>query len=207
LERAVPWFDAGARPGQPQVVHDKVLTAANAITLARLLGLPVFVWLVLGPGLLAAAFWTLVAVGATDWVDGYVARRFDQVTKLGKVMDPLIDRALLATAGVTLVIAGILPWWILAAIVARDVALLGAAYAMFRGIPDIPVSRTGKFATACLLIGLPGFLLAEIDWFGAGFFGVLAWLYTAAGLVTYYVSAAQYARRAAELREGQDEAP
>jgi cardiolipin synthase (CMP-forming) len=196
----VPWFDAGARPGEEVVVHDRVLTAANAITFARLLGLPLFVWLVLGPGRLTAAFWTLVVVGGTDWVDGYVARRFDQVTRLGRVMDPLIDRALLATAGVTLVVAGILPWWILVAIVARDAVLLGTAFALFRGIPDIPVSRVGKFATACLLIGLPGFLLAEIDWVGAGFFGVLGWLYTAAGLVTYYAAGAQYARAAARLR-------
>jgi cardiolipin synthase (CMP-forming) len=67
-------------------------------------------------------------VATTDWVDGYVARRFDQVTKLGRIMDPLVDRALLATAAVTLLVAGILPWWVLLAIVARDVLLLlGAA--------------------------------------------------------------------------------
>jgi cardiolipin synthase (CMP-forming) len=198
----VPWFDAGARPGQTPVVHDRVLTVANGITAVRLAGLPLFAWLVLGPGNLAAAFWTLVAVGSTDWVDGYVARRFDQVTKLGKVLDPLIDRALLATAGVTLLLAGILPWWVLAAIVARDVLLFASAYALFRGVPPIGVTRMGKFATACLLIGLPGFLLGAIDWRGADAFAVIAWGYTIAGIVTYWIAGAQYARLAAALRRG-----
>lgn len=197
----MPWFDAGARPGETQVVHERALTAANAITFARLLGLPLFVWLVLGPGRLTAAFWTLVVIAGTDWVDGYVARRFDQVTKLGKVMDPLVDRALLATAGVTLVVAGILPWWILVLIVVRDVVLLGAAFVLFHGIPDISVTRTGKFATACLLIGLPAFLLAEIDWFGAGLLGVLGWAYAIVGIVTYYAAGLQYASIVRTLRE------
>jgi cardiolipin synthase (CMP-forming) len=196
----VPLFDAGARPGKPQVVHDRVLTVANGITFVRLLGLPVFVWLVLGADRLSAAFWVIVAVATTDWFDGYVARRFDQVTKLGRILDPLVDRALLATAAVTLLIAGILPWWVLLAIVARDVLLLGAAYALFRGIPDIPVSRLGKFATACLLIGLPSFLPAAIDWGGQGVFTVIAWGYTAVGIVTYWIAGVQYGQQAAALR-------
>jgi cardiolipin synthase (CMP-forming) len=199
-ELAVPWFDAGGRPGETPVVHDRVLTVANAITFVRLLGLPVFVWLVLAESRLTVAFWTLVAIGGTDWIDGYVARKFDQVTKLGRVLDPLIDRALLATAGVTLVVADILPLWVLLVIVVRDVLLLAAAYVLFRGVPDIPVSRTGKLATACLLIGIPCFLLAEIDWVGAGVLGVVGWLYVLAGMVAYYVAAGQYAKAAAALR-------
>jgi cardiolipin synthase len=196
----VPWFDAGARPGRDQVVHDRVLTAANAITFARLAGLPVFVWLVLGPGRLTAAFWTLFVVATTDWIDGYVARRFDQVTKLGRVLDPLIDRALLATAGVTLVLAGFLPWWVLGLIVARDVVLLATAFALFRSIPDIAVTRAGKFATACLLIGVPSFLQAQIDWVGARFLEVAGWGFTAVGIAAYYMVGVQYARLAVALR-------
>lgn len=190
----VPWFDAGARPGEEPVVHDRVLTAANAITAVRLLGLPLFVWLVLGPERLGAAFWTLVAVGSTDWVDGYVARRFDQVTRLGKMLDPLIDRALLATAGVTLVVAGILPWWVLALVVVRDVALIVTGLVLFKGVPAITVTRMGKFATACLLIGLPAFLLGAMDWPAAGVFAVIGWAYVLVGLVTYYVAGIQYAQ-------------
>lgn len=197
-------FDIGGRAGETPVVHDRVLTVPNAITLLRLLGLPLFVWLVFGAENLTAAFWTLVVVGGTDWIDGYVARRFDQVTRLGQILDPLIDRALLATAGITFVIAGIMPWWVIAAIVVRDVLLLSAAYAMFRGAPPIAVTRTGKFATACLLIGLPGFLLAAIDWGGADVFAVVAWLYTGVGLVTYWAAGLQYAKAAQRLRAQAD---
>ncbi len=196
----MPWFDAGGRPGEEPVVHDRVLTAANLITALRLCGLPLFVWLLLGRENLAAAFWTLVAVGSTDWIDGYVARRFDQVTRIGKILDPIVDRALLATAGVSLVLADIVPLWIVLLVVLRDVLVVGGGLVLFKGVPAIAVSRTGKFATACLLIGLPAFLLGAIDWAAAGFFAALAWIYTLVGLVTYYVAGLQYARLALELR-------
>src|SRR3712207_6661666 len=111
-------FNAGARTDGPTVVHDKIATAANGITAARLLGLPLFVWLTAAEQAYGWGFLTLAVVGATDWIDGYVARRFDQVTKIGKLIDPLIDRALLATAGITLLVLGLIPWWIVALIVA-----------------------------------------------------------------------------------------
>ena len=169
----VRMFDAGLREDRPVVVHDRVLTVANGITMLRLLGLPLFVWLMVGPERYGMAFLTLVVVGTTDWIDGYVARRFDQVTKLGKLIDPLIDRALLATAGLTLAALGIAPWWVILAIVGRDVLLLIGAFALFGGNPGIPVTRLGKAATACLLIGVPGFLLGHMDWGGATAFGVI----------------------------------
>lgn len=189
-------FDMGARGPEPPVVHDRVLTAANLITVVRLAGLPLFVWLVLareayGLGLLVAA-----VVGTTDWVDGYVARRFDQVTRLGRFLDPLVDRLLLATVGVTLVVAGLAPLWLAGLVVLRDALLLGAVGVLFRGVPPMPVNRTGKTATALLMAGLPSFLVAAIDWPGAAVFRVAAWLLTAAGVVAYYVAGWQYARAA-----------
>lgn len=202
-------FDAGAR-GDPgaQTVHRRVLTVPNAITAVRLAGLPLFVWLMLGPATYGLAFAVLVAIGATDWIDGYVARRFNQVSRLGKALDPLIDRVLLATAALTLLAVGFLPWSIALAIVGRDLVLLGAALVMFRGIPAIPVSRTGKLATACLLIGVPGFLLANMDWPGARTFTLIAWAFTLVGLVAYYVGGVQYGAEAQRLRRrGQTEAP
>lgn len=192
----VRMFDAGLQDDRPVVVHDKIWTAANIITFARLLGLPLFVWLMVGPKAYGIAFATLVVVGTTDWIDGYVARRFDQVTRLGRLLDPLIDRALLATAGLTFAIVGILPWWVLALIVARDVLLIGGAFVMFRGNPQIPVTRTGKFATACLLIGVPGFLLGAMDWSGAVFWGRLGWIFTTVGLISYYAAGVLYTRLA-----------
>lgn len=196
----VPLFDAGARDDTPEVVHDRVLTAANLITAVRLAGLPVFVWLVLGPRELLAAFALLVVIGATDWVDGYVARRFDQVTRLGKLVDPVVDRMLLATATITLVVAGLLPWPLVVAILGRDALVLGTALVWFGGVPPMAVSRTGKFATAMLLIGVPGFLVAGVDWAGAGVLLVLAWACTLVGVAAYYVAAYRYGRIAWGIR-------
>jgi cardiolipin synthase len=199
----VRWFDAGARGDGPATVHDRVVTAANAITAVRLLGLPLFVWLVVS-GAYGIGFGVLVVVAATDWVDGYVARRFDQVTRLGKTLDPLIDRAMLATAGITLLAIGFVPWWIVALVIGRDALLLAVGYVMFRGNPNLPVSRLGKFATACLLIGIPAFLLGRMDWVGAGILLVLAYGFSVLGIATYYVAAFRYwqaARVAVTVRD------
>jgi cardiolipin synthase len=194
-ETSVRLFEAGRRVGSGQVVHDRVFTVANGITLVRLVGLPVFVWLMVGPAAYGKALGVLAAVAATDWVDGYVARRFDQVTRLGQLIDPLIDRVLLATMGVTLVVLQIIPWPVIGLIVGRDVLLLMAA-ALVRELLSIPVNRMGKFATASLFIGIPGFLLGHMDWPGARPFHYGAWGFTAVGIVAYYLAGIQYARAA-----------
>lgn len=193
-------FQWGARGEGDPVVHDRVLTVANAITALRLAGLPLFVWLVLGRDALVAAFVVLAVVGTTDWVDGYVARRFDQVTRLGKLLDPVVDRALLATAGVTLALAGIIPWPFVALVIGRDAVLLAAALALFGRIPPIPVTRTGKAATAGLLLVLPGFMLASMQWAGAPALLAASWALAVVALVAYYAAGVQYARAALVLR-------
>ena len=202
-------YDAGARRDGPVVVHDRVLTAANGITALRLMGLPLFVWLTAYERAYGKGLLVLFIVGTSDWVDGYVARRFDQVTKLGKLMDPLIDRALLATVGITLLAIGFIPWWVVAAVVVRDVVLLAAGLAVFgRHNPGIPVSNTGKFATACLLIGVPGFLLGNMDLPGplATVFWILAYAYTIVGIVTYYIAGWRYVQTAVGVRKAMQEA-
>ncbi len=189
-------FDAGARRDAPATVHERVVTAANAITAVRLLGLPLFVWLTVAVGAYGMAFLVLVVVAATDWVDGYVARRFDQVTKIGKALDPLIDRAMLATAALTLLAVGFIPVWVVVAVVARDALLLVVALMLFRGNPNIPVSRLGKFATANLLVGVPGFLLGRMDWPGAELFLALAYVFSVVGIAAYYLAGWRYWRAA-----------
>ncbi len=194
-------FNAGARTDGPVVVHDRVFTVANGITAVRLLGLPLFIWLAAFVEAYGVAFLVLTLVGTTDWVDGYVARRFDQVTKLGKLIDPLIDRAMLATAGLTLLAIGFIPWWIVAAFVVRDVVLLVVGYVMFSGSnPNIPVSNLGKFATACLLIGVPAFLLGHMDWSANDGFLVAAYAFSIVGIVAYYVAGWRYAQAARTVR-------
>lgn len=189
-------FDAGAPRGRAVVVHDRVLTVANGITALRLLGLPLFVYLMISPAAYGLALLVLVIVAGSDWVDGYVARRFDQVTRLGRILDPLIDRILLATAGLTLLAVGFLSPLVVAAIVGRDLLLLVGSLVRFRGFPPIPVSRAGKFATACLLIGVPAFLLANMDFPASGLFSLIAWPVTLIGIVAYWGAGVQYARAA-----------
>jgi cardiolipin synthase len=197
----VALFNAGARDGAGRErVHDRWLTAPNVITAVRLAGLPLFVWLVLDQQRLLTAFVVLVVIATTDWVDGYVARRFDQVSRIGKVVDPLVDRLLLATAVITLMIAGLLPWPLLVAILFRDAMVLGVSLVWFAAIPPIPVSRTGKLATALLMVGVPGFLLAGIEWAGSNVVLALAWGFTLAGIVTYYLAAIRYGRVARAIR-------
>ena len=186
-------------------MHDRVLTAPNLITAVRLAGLPLFAWLVLGPRQLFVAFWVLVVIAATDWIDGYVARRFDQVSRIGKLVDPLVDRMLLATAVITLTVADLLPWPLVVLIVLRDVAVLGISLVWFGGVPPMPVSNTGKLATALLMIGVPGFLLAGIDWIGAPAIFALAWITTVLGIATYYLAAIRYGRVARAIRRARAE--
>jgi len=195
-------FDAGRRPGAQETVHERVLTAPNAITAVRLAGLPVVAWLVLGADAPLAAFWVLAAIAATDWVDGYVARRFDQVSRVGQVVDPLVDRLLLITAALTLLAAGLLPWPLVALLVGRDVVLLATSFALFGAVPPIPVNRAGKVATAALLTGLPGLLLGAGDWAGAEPVRLLAWALLVVGALAYYVAGVQYAVAAWRLRRG-----
>ena len=199
-DEPVGLFDAGARRGRgPQRASDRVATVPNAITALRLLGLPVFAWLVLGPGAYGSAFVLLVVIGATDWVDGYVARRFNQVSRVGVLLDPLVDRALLATALVTLLIEDIVPWVLVAVVVGRDIVVLGGAFALFGGIPrELKVNNAGKAATAALLVGIPLFLAGE--WLEAAAVTTAAEVITVAGVAAYYASGAQYAQAALELR-------
>jgi cardiolipin synthase len=198
----VALFNAGARDrtGRERV-HDRLLTVPNLITAVRLAGLPLFAWLVLGPRRLFVAFLVLVAIATTDWIDGYVARRFDQVSRVGKVVDPLVDRLLLATAVITLMIAGLLPWPLVVLIVVRDALVLGASLVWFGGVPPIAVSNTGKLATALLMIGVPAFLLAGIGWPGSTVIAVLAWITTAMGIATYYLAGIRYGRVARAIRK------
>ena len=195
----MPLFNVGARSGRERV-HDRTLTVPNVITAVRLAGLPLFAWLVLGPQRLVIAFWVLVAIATTDWIDGYVARRFDQVSRVGKLVDPLVDRLLLATAVITLMVAGLLPWPLVALILIRDIAVLGVSLVWFGGVPPIPVSNTGKLATALLMVGVPAFLLAGVEWPGTAVVTGVAWSATVAGIVIYYLAGFRYGRVARAIR-------
>ena len=139
-------------------------TWPNLITAIRLAMLPVFLWLLFGTGHRADAAWLLGVLGATDWVDGYVARRLHQVSAVGKVLDPVADRILMMTGLIAVASAGGVPWWFAIATLVREVlvssltivlALLGAA--------RIDVLWWGKVSTFALMVTYPLFLLTSND--------------------------------------------
>ena len=186
------FIGAGSRPGRPQVDHDLVFTVPNLLTVLRFMGVPLFIWLVLAEKEYGYAVLVLAVMAGTDWVDGYVARRFDQASKLGRVMDPLADRLALIAVAVTLVIAGVVHWLYLAALVVPDAVLLVLTLFYFHGHPDLPVSRIGKIRTGLLLLGTPMLVLSRLDVPLAGVLYVAAWVVLGLGLAGHWIAAYNY---------------
>ncbi|HEV2309041.1 MAG TPA: CDP-alcohol phosphatidyltransferase family protein [Acidimicrobiia bacterium] len=184
----------------------RIVTIPNLISVLRLACAPLLAWLLLGPDDQTAAFVILAVLGATDWVDGWIARHYDQGSELGKILDPTADRILLLTAGVSLVIEGSLPVAVAVAVLAREVLVAGATLALAAaGARRIDVKWAGKAGTLALMFALPGFLLVHIVDPGAGRTVILSltWLATIGGLILSYWAAAAYVPAArAALREG-----
>jgi cardiolipin synthase len=188
----VRFIGAGARPGRPQIDHDRIFTIPNALTVLRFMGVPLFIWLVLAQKEYGIAVVVLAVMASTDWIDGYVARRFDQASKLGRVMDPLADRLALITVAVTLVIAGVVHWLYLAALLVPDAVLLVLTLFYFRGHPDLPVSRVGKVRTGLLLLGTPLLVLSRLDTPFEGPLFIAAWTVLGLGLAGHWIAAYNY---------------
>ena len=186
------FIGAGSRPGRPQVDHDLVFTVPNVLTVLRFMGVPLFIWLVLAQNEYGWAVLVLAVMAGTDWVDGYVARRFDQASRLGRVMDPIADRLALIAVAITLVIAGVVHWLYLAALVIPDAVLLVLTLSYFGGHPDLPVSRIGKIRTGLLLLGTPMLVLSRLDVPFAEALHVAAWVVLGLGLVGHWIAAYNY---------------
>lgn len=186
------FIGAGSRPGQPHVDHDLVFTVPNLLTVLRFMGVPLFIWLVLAEQEYGFAVLVLAIMGSTDWVDGYVARRFNQASKLGRILDPIADRLALLSVAVTLVVAGVLQWWYLAALVIPDAVLLAMSLFYFHSHPDLPVSMIGKTRTALLLLGTPLLVLSKLDIPYARAYFVVAWIVLGLGLIGHWVAAYNY---------------
>jgi cardiolipin synthase len=184
----------------------RVVTVPNVVSIVRLLCAPVFVWLLFGADDRTAAFVLLAVLGATDWVDGWIARRYDQGSDLGKVLDPTADRILLLTAVIALTVDGAVPTWFGVAVLAREAAISIATLALaLAGARRIDVQWAGKAGTFALMFAFPGFLW--VSNLGPGtqrdVIELLTWIVAIGGLVLSYYAAATYvpiARRA--LREG-----
>jgi cardiolipin synthase len=186
------FIGAGSRPGRPQVDHDLVFTVPNILTVLRFMGVPLFIWLVLAQKEYGWAVLVLAVMAGTDWVDGYIARRFDQASRLGRVMDPIADRLALIAVAITLVIAGVVHWLYLAALVIPDAVLLVLTLSFFGGHPDLPVSRIGKIRTGLLLLGTPMLVLSRLDIPLAGALNGAAWLVLGLGVAGHWIAAYNY---------------
>ena len=175
----------------------RILTAPNLITLIRLLCLPVFVWLVFGAKEQTAAAILLAILGATDWVDGYVARRFHQVSTVGKVLDPTADRLLVATAVIVIIVQGAVPLWFGVVTLTRE-GLVGLMVLILAGLgaARIDVLWVGKAGTFGLMFAYPAFLLGHGTASWQDPIRVVAWIAGIGGLTLAWIAAAAYLKPA-----------
>lgn len=172
--------------------ESRVLTIPNLVSLARLAAVPVFWWLLLGQRQVAEAALLVFAVGWTDWIDGYLARRLNQVSKLGEILDPVADRLMIASAIVAGLIAGVLPWLFGVPLLIREVTMtLIAVFLAAKGMPALKVRYLGKLATFILYGAIPSFYVASAGLLER-FFLPLAWVGGVIGLVLYWVVLMQY---------------
>jgi len=183
---------------------DRVLTVPNVITVVRLACLPVFLWLLFGRDDRAYAAWLLAAVGTTDFLDGYIARHFDQASNLGKVLDPVADRLLFFVGAGGILIDGSVPAWFAVTVLVRETLVGGATIVLAAlGARRIDVTWFGKAGTFFLMVAFPLFLASHSDLSWQGVADELAWAAGIPGLVLSLYAAVLYvplARRA--LAEG-----
>lgn len=162
---------------EPEEVLDKVLTVPNLVTLIRLMLLPLFLWLLFATPYHIAALVVFAVAASTDWVDGQIARRTHQVSRIGKLFDPFVDRLLIAVGVIAIFLLGRLPLWILIYLIARDCFLLfGGRYLLARCGKVPPVVYVGKFATAFIMTGFCFLLLGMPEVPGLGIGGAPSWL-------------------------------
>lgn len=185
---------------------DRILTIPNVITVVRLSLLPVFLWLLFAKDDRANAAWLLAALGTTDFLDGYIARRFHQVSELGKVLDPLADRLLFFVGIGGILVDGSVPAWFAVAVLVREALVAGATVSLAAmGVRRIDVTWFGKAYTLLLMIAFPLFLASEstLGWHEGA--RTAAWAFGLPGLVLAWYSAALYVPSARTALRQRDE--
>jgi cardiolipin synthase len=188
-------------------VGDRILTWPNALSAARLVGVPVFLWLVLGPrsatgDIIAAGL--LGLAGISDWLDGKLARMLNQTSRLGQLLDPAADRLYIGATIIALAVRGIIPWWLFAAIVAREACMVLALVVLRRRTDygALQVSFVGKAATLCLMYGFPLLFLGAHGGVTSEVIRVIAWAFTAWGVALYWWAALLYLSEIRDLVKG-----
>jgi cardiolipin synthase (CMP-forming) len=178
---------------EPEQASDRVLTVPNALSFLRLLGVPLFLWLALGP---KADGWAIVVLGVgsfTDWLDGKLARLLHQTSRLGQLLDPAADRLYIFATVLALSLRHIMPWWLAIVLVARDVVLAGFLPVLRRhGYGPLPVHYLGKAATFNLLYALPLLLLGDGHQTFNHVARIIGWAFAIWGTALYYWAAGLY---------------
>jgi cardiolipin synthase len=175
-------------------VLDTVWTVPNLVTLLRLLCLPIFLYVLFGVPSRQAAAWMLGLLGATDWIDGYLARRLGQTSEFGKKFDPTVDRLWFIVGTIAIIVNDAIPLWFAIAVLAREI-LVGGSIAIATlafGMTRFDVTYWGKLATFLLMFAVPGFLMSESSVPGADGFLVASWIFAIPGLILSYYTAVLY---------------
>lgn len=187
-------------------VSNKILTIPNLVSFIRLAAIPFFWWLLLGEDNVAAATILFAVVATTDWVDGYLARRLGQVSKLGKALDPVADRVMIASAVIAGLIAAIVPTWIGVLLIAREVYMaIVTLFLIMRRAGTLEVRRLGKLATLLVYSSIGWFYFAAIPFLEVILLPA-AWIAAIAGLVLYWLTAFQYTGDAVAALRGLESA-
>jgi cardiolipin synthase len=183
----------------------QVLTIPNIVSIIRLAGVPLFLWLILVPEADGWALLVLMLSGISDYADGYLARRLNQTSKLGAILDPVADRLYILSTVVGLAVRDIIPWWLAILLPARDLFLWGLVpFLRTRGYSALPVHFLGKAATANLLYAFPLLLLGD----GTGLLATLAkvfgWAFAIWGTGLYWWAGFLYAWQVRKLLADHD---
>jgi cardiolipin synthase (CMP-forming) len=188
-------------------VGDQILTWPNALSALRLAGVPVFLWLVLVPRTATAdlvAAGILGLAGITDWLDGKLARMLNQQSRLGQVLDPAADRLYIAATVIAIAVRGIIPWWLVAVIAARELCVGLALLVLKRRTvyAALQVSFVGKTATLCLMYGIPLLFLGAHGGTAAEVCRVFGWAFSIWGIALYWWAATLYVTQVRDLLKG-----
>lgn len=181
-------------------------TIPNALSALRLLGVPVFFWLIVGPQNDGLALAVLIVSSFTDWLDGYLARRLNQFSRLGELLDPLADRLYVVAALAALFIRDLLPIWVVVALVLRDVLMSFLLIYLRRdGITGVPVHFVGKAATMNLLYALPLVLMGSLSGLLGQVAYVFGWAFLIWGITMYWYAGLLYYKQVIDMKRANNE--